>query len=55
MPSDDDEIADQEYFVGTPILPTDPKKIRQRIRSYERKLQQEKDRIGAYDDDAGKR
>ena len=36
-------------------IPSDPKKIRARLRSYERKLAEEKKRFGAYDDGAGKR
>jgi len=36
-------------------FPTDPKKIRQRIRSYERKLAQEERELGAVDDSYGKR
>ena len=37
-------------------FPTDPKKIRARIKSYERKLRQEKEELdGQYDDSAGKR
>jgi tetratricopeptide (TPR) repeat protein len=36
-------------------IPTDPRKIRARIRSYERKLQREKIEQGGYDDGAGKR
>ena len=36
-------------------IPTDPKKIRERIRRYERALRNEKKKFGAYDDSAGKR
>jgi hypothetical protein len=36
-------------------IPTDPKKIRTRIRRYERKLQQERGELGGYHDGAGKR
>ena len=36
-------------------IPSDPKKIRARLRSYERKLAEEKKRFGAYGDGAGKR
>ena len=36
-------------------FPTDPKKLRTRIRSYERKLQREKDEFGGCGDGAGKR
>ena len=36
-------------------LPKDPRKIRQRIRRYERKLRLEKDEFGWYSDGAGKR
>ena len=34
---------------------TEEQKIRSRLRSYERKLQQEKEKYGWYDDGAGKR
>jgi tetratricopeptide (TPR) repeat protein len=37
------------------LFPADPKKIRSRIRSYERSLKKEYDLYGAYDDSAGKR
>jgi tetratricopeptide (TPR) repeat protein len=37
------------------LFPTDPKRIRSRIRSYERALKKEYDLHGAYDDGAGKR
>jgi hypothetical protein len=37
------------------MFPTDPKKIRSRIRSYERSLKKEYDLHRAYDDSAGKR
>jgi hypothetical protein len=36
-------------------IPSDSKKIRARLRSYERKLAEEKKRFGSYDDGAGKR
>lgn len=36
-------------------IPTDLKKIRARLRSYERKLRKEKERFGSYGDGAGKR
>lgn len=36
-------------------IPLDPNTIRARLRSYERKLAEEKKRFGAYDDGAGKR
>ncbi|MHC4250788.1 MAG: tetratricopeptide repeat protein [Planctomycetota bacterium] len=36
-------------------IPSDAKKIRARIRSYERKLRKEKESYGDYDDGAGKR
>ena len=36
-------------------IPTDPKRIRERIRRYERKLQQERRELGGYHDGAGKR
>ena len=36
-------------------IPADPKKIRARIRRYERKLQQERRELGGYHDGAGKR
>jgi tetratricopeptide (TPR) repeat protein len=43
-------------FVGIPTpFPSDPKKIRMRIRSYERKLAKEKQLMGGYDDSYGKR
>lgn len=42
--------------VGVPSpFPADPKKIRSRIKSYERKLRKEEEVIGCYDDGAGKR
>jgi hypothetical protein len=37
------------------LFPTDPRKIRSRIRSYERSLKKEYDLHRAYDDSAGKR
>jgi len=37
------------------FFPKDPKKIRARIRSYERKLRNEKEEYGDYSDDYGKR
>lgn len=37
------------------FFPTDPKKIRARIRSYERKLQKELDETGMIHDGYGKR
>lgn len=36
-------------------IPTDAKKIRARLRSYERKLRKEKEQFGGYGDGAGKR
>jgi hypothetical protein len=36
-------------------IPVDPKRIRARIRRYERKLQQERRELGGYHDGAGKR
>jgi len=36
-------------------FPTDPKKIKARIRSYERKLRDEKRRCGGYHDSYGRR
>ena len=36
-------------------LPSDPKKLRTRLRSYERKLAKEKELFGAYNDGVGKR
>jgi len=36
-------------------IPPDPKRIRARIRSYERKLEQERRELGSYHDGAGKR
>ena len=36
-------------------IPSDPKKIRSRIRSCERKLRRGRDEDGDYDDGAGKR
>lgn len=37
------------------FFPDDPKKIRARIRSYERKLKKEKEQLGSYGDGYGKR
>jgi hypothetical protein len=37
------------------FFPKDPKKIRTRIRSYERKLRKEKEKYGDYSDGYGKR
>ena len=42
-------------MLGMTDIPDDPKKIRARIRRYERKLQQEKTEFGCYSDGAGKR
>ena len=53
---DDLSPAEMQAFVGIPSpFPTDPKKIRARIRSYERKLAKEKQLIGSCDDGYGKR
>jgi hypothetical protein len=40
---------------GISVPQTEEQKIRSRLRSYERKLQQEKKKFGYYDDGAGKR
>jgi len=55
-PDASDLGSDLGPAVGTPSpFPTDPKKIRSRIKSYERKLRKEKETFGCYDDGAGKR
>lgn len=44
-------------FASAPMsdIPDDPKRIRERIRRYERGLQKEKQTFGSYNDGAGKR
>ncbi len=55
-PEPDEPEMNIDAFAGAPSpFPKGPKKIRQRIRSYERKLRREKELIGSYDDGYGKR
>jgi tetratricopeptide (TPR) repeat protein len=57
MPAEEYECIEEiSGLVGIPSpFPSDPKKIKARIRSYERKLAKEKQLMGCYDDGYGKR